>query len=145
MEHRPTQGHRLIQIGMGLFLAALLIGLAIPRFSVPRLGLSAHLLALTQGLFLMIAGLFWDRLRLADGLRRATFGLALYGCLAPLAANLLGAAWGAGNTLLPIAAGAAHGTAVQEGIITGLLRTGGAALIATAALVLWGLRLPPRA
>jgi hydroxylaminobenzene mutase len=126
---------------MSLFLLALLIGLAIPQFRVPRLGLSAHLLALTQGLFLMVAGLLWERLRLAPGLSRATFWLALYGCLAPLCANLLAAAWGAGNTLLPIAAGAAHGSALQEGIIAGLLRTGGASLIATAVLVLWGLRL----
>jgi (hydroxyamino)benzene mutase len=136
------QGHRLLQSGMALFLGALLIGLLIPRFRVPRLGLSTHLLALTQGLFLMIAGLFWERLQLAAGLRRATFWLALYGCLAPLLANLLAAVWGAGNVLLPLAAGAAHGSEMQEAIIAGLLRTGGASLIVTAALALWGLRLP---
>jgi hypothetical protein len=59
-----------------------------------------------------------------------------------LTANLLAAIWGAGNTLLPIAAGQAHGNALQERIITILLRTGGASLIAAAILVLWGLRMP---
>jgi hypothetical protein len=38
------QGHRLLQVGMFLFLAALLVGLAVPSFAVPRLGLSSHLL-----------------------------------------------------------------------------------------------------
>ena len=129
---------------MALFLGALLVGLLIPLFRVPRLGLSTHLLALTQGLFLMIAGLFWGRLQLGAGGRRVAFWLVLYGCLAPLLANLLAAIWGAGNLLLPIAAGAAHGSPAQEAVIAGLLRTGGAGLIAAAALLLWGLRLARR-
>ena len=136
------QGHRFLQIGMFLFLAALLVGLAVPSFAVPRLGLSSHLLGLMQGLFLMVAGLFWDRLRLPLATFRIAFWLTLYGCFAPLTANLLAAIWGAGNTLLPIAAGQAHGSALQERLITILLRTGGATLIAAAVLVLWGLRMP---
>ena len=136
------QGHRLLQIGMFLFLAALLVGLAVPRFAVPRLGLSSHLLGLMQGLFLMVAGVFWDRLRLPLATRRGAFWLTLYGCLAPLTANLLAAIWGAGNTLLPMAAGQAQGNTLQERIITTLLRTGGASLIVAAILVLWGLRMP---
>ena len=57
---------------------------------------------------------------------------------------LLAAIWGAGNTLLPIAAGPAHGSALQERIIAVTLRTGGASLIAVAILILWGLRGLPR-
>lgn len=136
------QGHRLIQIGMALFLGALLVGVAVPAFRVPRLGLSTHLLALTQGLFLMILGLFWERLRFEGKLRRIAIGLTLYGCLAPLLANVLAAVWGAGNVLLPLAAGAAHGSDVQEGIIAVLLRSGGGCLIGASGLILWGLRLP---
>ena len=30
------QGHRLIQLGVLLFLAALLVGLIVPKFAVPR-------------------------------------------------------------------------------------------------------------
>lgn len=136
------QGHRLLQTGMFLFLAALLVGLAVPRFAVPRLGLSLHLLGLMQGLFLMLASLFWERLRLPVAMFRAAFWLTLYGCFAPLTANLLAATWGAGQTLLPMAAGQAHGSPLQERIITILLRTGGASLIAAAILILWGLRMP---
>jgi (hydroxyamino)benzene mutase len=137
------QGHRLLQIGMALFLGALFVGVAVPQFAVPRLALSAHLLALMQGLFLMVVGLLWPRLGLSLGLARAAFWLALYGCFAPFIANLLGAVWAAGNTLLPIAAGPAHGSPVQEGIITLALRTGGASLIGASALILWGLRALP--
>jgi hydroxylaminobenzene mutase len=139
-----AQGHRLLQIGMALFLAALFIGVALPRFAVPRLALSAHLLGLMQGLFLMVIGLLWDRLRLSPTVLRTTFWLAVYGSLAPLTANLLAAGWGAGNTLLPIAAGPAHGSVLQERAIVLLLRTGGAALIAVSGLILWGLRSPKR-
>jgi hydroxylaminobenzene mutase len=125
---------------MLLFLGSLFIGLAIPRFPVPRLGLSTHLLGLMQGIFLLVLGLLWPRLRLTQWLSRAAFWIVLYGCLAPFTANLLAASWAAGNTLLPLAAGPARGTGLQEGIIVLLLRSGGAALIAAATLVLWGLR-----
>lgn len=140
-----THGHRLLQIGMSLFLGALFIGVALPRFAVPRLALSAHLLGLMQGLFLMVIGLLWGRLRLSPTALRITFWLAVYGSLAPLTANLLAAGWGAGNTLLPIAAGQAQGSIFQERVIVTLLRTGGAVLIAVSGLILWGLRLPGRA
>jgi hydroxylaminobenzene mutase len=137
------QGHRLLQIGVSLFLVALLVGLAVPRFAVPRLGLSAHLLGIMQGLFLMVIGLLWPKLSLSPRLFSMAFWLAIYGCLAPLMANMLAAIWGAGNTLLPMAAGLAHGSAFQEATIAVALRTGGASLIAASSVVLWGLRLSP--
>jgi hydroxylaminobenzene mutase len=136
------QGHRLLQVGVVLFLAALFVGIAVPSFAVPRLGLSTHLLGLMQGLFLIVTGLLWNRLELSDTVFRVAFWLVLGGCVAPLAANLLGAIWGAGNSLMPMAAGQAHGTALQERIITLLLRTGGGAMIAAVILILWGLRIP---
>jgi (hydroxyamino)benzene mutase len=135
------QGHRLLQIGMFLFLGALFVGLAVPTFAVARLGLSAHLLGLMQGLFLMVLGLLWHRLTLPLGMLRGAFWLALYGCFAPMTANLLAATWAAGNTLLPLAAGQAHGSELQEGIIAAMLRTGGAALIVACILILRGLRM----
>jgi hypothetical protein len=36
------QGHRLLQLGMLVFLFALVVGVAVPTFAVPRLGLSTH-------------------------------------------------------------------------------------------------------
>jgi hydroxylaminobenzene mutase len=125
---------------MLLFLFALLVGLAIPKFAAPRLGLSAHLLGIMQGLFLMVTGLLWPRLELNQAASRAGFWLAVYGCFAAWTANVLAGVWGAGNSLLPMAAGPAHGSPIQEGIIAISLRTAAVSLIAVSLLILWGLR-----
>ena len=137
---RLRQSHRLVQLGILLFLFALLVGLAVPRFTVPRLGLSVHLLGSMQGLFLTVIGLLWPRLRLTRAMSLGGFWLAVYGCFAAWTANVLAAVWGAGNSMLPIAAGQARGSSLQEGIITVGLRTAAVSLITSAALVLWGLR-----
>src|SRR6185295_5268560 len=140
---RPRrQGYRLLQVGITVFLVSLLIGLAIPAFAVPRLGLSAHLVGIMQGIFLMVMGLLWPRLQLSAAVSRVGVWLAVYGCFAPLVANLLGGILGAGNTMLPMAAGQAHGSGLQESMIEVGLRTGGASLIALCIVVLCGLRTP---
>jgi hypothetical protein len=64
----------------------------------------------------------------------------VFGCFAPLVANLLAGIWGAGNTMLPMAAGQGHGSSLQESVIAVGLRTGGASLIVLCIVVLWGLR-----
>jgi hydroxylaminobenzene mutase len=133
-------GHLLIQLGVSLFLIGLLIGLAVPFFAVPRLALSVHLLGLMQGLFLSVVGILWPRLKLTRATEAAAFWLLVYGCIAAWTSNLLGAIWGAGNSIVPIAAGAARGSEIQEMIIVIGLRSGGLALIAGTALLLWGLR-----
>jgi hydroxylaminobenzene mutase len=125
---------------MLVFLIALLVGLAVPQFAVPRLGLSAHLIGIMQGLFLMVSGLLWPKLQLTRAMARAAFWLAVYGCFAAWTANVLAGVWGAGNSMLPIAAGAARGSTLQEGIIAIGLRTAAVSLISAAMLILWGLR-----
>jgi hydroxylaminobenzene mutase len=134
------QALRLVRLGVLLFLFALITGVLVPKFRVPRLGLSAHLLGISQGLFLMMTGLLWPKLELTRATSRIGFWLVVYGCFAAWSANILGAIWGAGNSMLPMAAGAAHGSAVQEGIIAASLRTAAASLIAGLVLILWGLR-----
>jgi hydroxylaminobenzene mutase len=133
-------GHRLIQFGVSLFLIGLLIGLAVPFFAVPRLALSVHLLGLMQGLFLSVVGILWPRLKFTRAIETGAFWLLVYGCIAAWTSNLLGAIWGAGNSIVPIAAGAARGSEIQEMIIVIGLRSGGLALIAGTVLLLWGLR-----
>jgi hydroxylaminobenzene mutase len=137
------QAHRLLQLGILLFLVALIVGLFVPAFAVPRLGLSTHLLGLMQGLFLVAAGLLWPRLRLTRAIGQAAFVLVVYGCLAAWTANFVGAVVGAGNSMLPIAAGQARGSDLQETLIAVLLRSGGLSLIASTALIFWGLRGAP--
>lgn len=142
---RDRDGHRLLQAGALLFLLGLLVGLGVPLFTGPRLALSTHLLGIMQGTFLMVGGLVWPRLRLTPSGSRIGRFVAIYGCLAAWTANLLAAVWGAGNSMLPMAAGAARGSALQEGAIRGLLVSAALALVAVALLLVWGLRTPPRA
>jgi (hydroxyamino)benzene mutase len=134
------QGHRLLQIGVLLFLGALFVGLFVPQFAVPRLGLSVHLLGLLQGIFLMVLGLLWPRLLVSPTAGRVGVFLVVYGCVAALTANFLAAFRGAGHGMLPIAAGAAHGTSIEETLISVALRSAAASLIVANILVLWGLR-----
>lgn len=125
--------HRLILIGLALFLVSLFIGLAIPRFAVPRLALSTHLIGLLQGI---VIGLLWPRLTFGPVAARLAFGLLVYGCIAAWTANLAAAAMSAGSSIVPIAAGSAHGSAAQELFVMLALRSGGVALIAALALLL---------
>ncbi len=135
------QGHRVLQLGFLLFLAGLIVGLLVPRFTVPRLALSTHLLGITQGMFLMLlGGVVWPRLSLGPGGLRAASWLAAIGCVAAWLANLLGAISGAGHTMVPMAAGQARGSALAETVMAVALRGAALALIATTLLILWGLR-----
>lgn len=52
----------LAKAGLWLFLAGLLIGAAIPKFTSPRLALSAHLTAVQSGTALLAIGWFWPQL-----------------------------------------------------------------------------------
>jgi hydroxylaminobenzene mutase len=134
------EGHRLLRVGSLLFLAGLLVGLAVPAFALPRLGLSTHLLGIMQGTFLMVIGVIWPRLKLTPLTAQGAHGLAIYGCIAAYTANFLGAIWGAGTTMLPLAAGGARGTTWQEGAIRVLLMSAALSLITAVSLVVWGLR-----
>jgi (hydroxyamino)benzene mutase len=138
------QAHWLLRAGIGLVLAAALLGVAIPHFTVPRLALSAHLIALLQGVFLIVLGLLWSRLQLTSVQARTASSLLVYQAIAAPLTNLLAAAWGAGNSVLPLAAGSAHGGSFQEAVIEFGLRSAGAALVAALLLLLWGLRRAPR-
>ena len=139
-DSRARDGQRLLRVGILLFLFALLVGLAVPRFAVPRLGLSTHLLGVMQGTFLLVLGSLWPKLQLTQGVSRVGSYLGVYGCIAAWTANLFGALWGAGRSMLPIAAGQAQGNLVQERIIAGGLITAAVSLIVMAMITLWGLR-----
>ncbi len=132
--------HRLVQLGILLFLIGLLTGFAVPLLQNPRVALSSHLEAVLNGIFLVILGVIWPRLQLRQALQTTTFGLAIYGTFANWLATLLAAIWGAGATSMPIAAGTYQGTSPQEILIAVLLFSLSAAMVVVCGLVLWGLR-----
>jgi hydroxylaminobenzene mutase len=135
------QGHRLLQIGVGLFLLTSFEGFVIPFFAAPRLGLSAHSLMALLGVLLIAMGLVWPRLQLEIGASRFALWLLIYSSLAIVAAYLLGAIWGAGNSTMPLAAGVARGSDFQEAVIRIMAYSSAPTGIVSFALILWGLRI----
>ena len=134
------QGHRLLQIGVALFLLTSFEGFVIPSLAAPRLGLSAHSLMALLGVLLIAVGLLWPKLRGVATLRLA-FWTLVYSSLAIVAAYLLGAIWGAGNSTMPLAAGTAHGSDFQEAVIKVVAYPSAPTGIISFALIFWGLRL----
>lgn len=137
------QGQRLLQIGVALFLFTSFEGFVIPYVAAPRLGLSVHTLAAFEGVLMVALGLAWTRLNLAAATARAAFWLLVYSALATLVPYILGAVWGAGNSVMPLAAGAAHGSPLQEAVIKYVIYTAAPTGIISFALILWGLRSVP--
>jgi (hydroxyamino)benzene mutase len=135
------QGHRLLQFGIGLFVFSSLEGFAIPYFGSPRLGLSAHTLSGLQGVLALALGLMWPRLWLGANASRVAFWSFVYSDVAILGAYVIGAAWGAGNETMPLAAGSAQGTALEETVIRVVAYSSAPPGLTAFGLMMWGLRL----
>jgi hydroxylaminobenzene mutase len=142
MNALARQSQRLLQLGIGLLLFASFEGFVIPYFAAPRIGLSAHTLSALQSVLLLALGLAWTRLSLGDIASRVAFWLLVYSTCAILAAYVLGAFWGAGNGTMPMAAGAAHGSHIQETVVKIVGYSSAPTGITSFALILWGLRMP---
>jgi (hydroxyamino)benzene mutase len=135
------QGHRMLQIGVALFMFSALEGFAIPSLPAPRLGLSVHTLSALQGVMLLGLGLLWPRLNLGSTMSRIAFWTYIYSSFATLVAYVLAAVWGAGNATIPLAAGTAHGSVAQEVIIKIVLYSAAPTFLISITLILWGLRI----
>lgn len=135
------QGHRMLQIGVALFVFSALEGFAIPSLPVPRLGLSVHTLSALQGVMLLGLGLLWPRLNLGAATSRIAFWTYIYSSFATLVPYVMAAVWGAGNSTIPLAAGAAHGSAFQEAVIKVVLYSAAPAFFISMALIIRGLRI----
>jgi (hydroxyamino)benzene mutase len=130
---------RLIWHGVFLFLLGLLTGFVEQKFVNPRMGLAAHLEGVMNGTFLIALGAVWNEVRLSARLKPATFWIALYGAYVNWLATALAATFGSA-ALSPITAAGHRALPWQEGLVTVLFMSVGIATIATAVLVLWGLR-----
>ncbi len=136
MENKRGQ---LLSAGVFLFLLALFTGMIFPQLKNPRMGLSAHLVGLIGGLFLVAVGLIWRELTLSKQFETIAFGCALFGAYANLITTFLAATFGT-NRLTPLA-GSGHPAAPwQENLVTGGLVLASAAMVGCCILLLWGLR-----
>jgi hydroxylaminobenzene mutase len=131
----------MLQIGVYLFLFSALEGFAIPSLPVPRLGLSVHTLSALQGVMMIGLGLLWTKLKLNPRTSQIAFWTYIYSSFATLVPYVLAAVWGAGNSTIPLAAGSAHGSAMQEAIIKVVLYSAAPTFLIAIALIIWGLRL----
>jgi hydroxylaminobenzene mutase len=141
---KPTVAARRLKFhGMLLFLVGLLTGFAIPAIVNPRMGVSAHLEGVMNGIFLIGLGLMWKDIRLGPRALAATFWLALYGAWANWIATALSAAWGTSG-LTPLAGAGHTGTPWQEQVVAFGLYTLALAIVASVALAAFGLRGAPQ-
>jgi hydroxylaminobenzene mutase len=136
----PRQGRHLLQLGVALLLFTAFQGFAIPYFAVPMLGLSVHRLSALEAVLLLPMGLLWSRLRLGPASARTAFWLLAYSALAIVAAYMMAAAWGAGDSMIRLAAQTGHGSALQETAITIVAYSSAPTGIVAFVLILWGLR-----
>jgi len=136
----PRQGRRLLQVGVAVFLFTSFEGFAIPYLAAPRLGLSVHTLSALVGVLLLAMGLLWPKLNLTPTMSMVAFWLLIYSAIAIVAAFSLGAIWGAGNSTMPLAAGSAHGSSLQELTIKVVAYSSAPTGIISFVLILWGLR-----
>jgi hydroxylaminobenzene mutase len=85
-------------------------------------------------------GLLWSRLKLGPASARTAFWFLVYSALAIITAYTIAAMWGAGDSVIRLAARTGHGSAVQEAAITIVAYSSAPTGIIAFALVLWGLR-----
>jgi (hydroxyamino)benzene mutase len=135
-----VQGHRLIQIGVALFLFTSFQGFAVPYFAVPNLGRSVHTLSGFTGVLLAALGLVWPKLKLTSMLSRLAFWFLIYSALATIAGFVIAALLGAGSSIMPIAAAGARGSDAQEMLIQFVMYPAAPTGIVSFSLILWGLR-----
>jgi (hydroxyamino)benzene mutase len=140
----PTQLSRidrtarlLIALGALLFFLGLLSGLAVPLMTNPRMGLSGHLEAVMNGMFLIAVGAVWSRLRLPPKLMPWTSGLLTYGTYANCFFVSLAAIFGASKTM-PLAGAGYAALPWQENLVTIGLTTSSLAMLAGSGLLVWG-------
>jgi (hydroxyamino)benzene mutase len=140
MSSEPSsQAHWLILLGIALFLFGLLVGLASPGFANPRMGLTAHLEGVMNGMFLAVLGLVWPRVTLGAIGSRVALPLVVYAAFANWLASTLGGFWGAGASIMPIAGGGMTGSAAREFVISLLLYTVAITMVAGVVMIIWGL------
>ena len=134
-----TQKRRLMWHGMLLFLLGLITGLIEQRFTNVRMGLSAHLEGVMNGILLLALGAAWNEVRLPHPALVAAYWTALYGTYLNWLVTSIAAAFGTAASS-PITSAGHSGQPWQESVVAMGFLTVTIAIIATSILVLWGLR-----
>lgn len=113
----------LLFAGTFLVLLGSVCGLVIPYFHNPRMGLSAHLGGVQNGILLIIIGLMWKHVSLSAWSGTLCTILSIAGLYAIWIGLVLAGVWGA-SAVTPIAGAGFSGTSGQEAIVKVLLYAG---------------------
>lgn len=140
----PSIDRVLARAGVTLTFLALLVGLAIPRFTNPRQALAAHVSAILAGLLLMALASSWHRLALSAAQRRLAAALSIGGAYGNLLGSLLAASWGT-NRLTPMAGLGLGAEPWKEMVVQSVQVSQAVALLVALGLVIYGLRRPASA
>ena len=133
-----TSNRHLMWHGMLLFLLGLITGLAEQQFANVRMGLSAHLEGLLNGIFLIALGAIWSEVRLLPWAKATAYGAVLYATYGNWLVTTLAAVFGtAADT--PIASAGHSGQPWQESLVAAGFLSVAVVIIACSLLVLWGL------
>jgi len=129
----------MIRHGFILILIALVSGLLIPVLPIPRLGLSAHTIAILSGVLLIAIGAIWSQLSLSTKQTKVMYWSWLYSSYINWLGCFVGAILGAGKAT-PLASSGVVGSEVAELVVVMLLGTVALASFIAVGLSLWGLR-----
>lgn len=130
---------RLMWHGMLLFILGLFTGFAEAHVANVRMGLAAHLEGVMNGTFLIALGAIWNHVHLPPLSRQIAYWTALYGTYVNWGMTLLAAILGTA-ALSPVTAAGHSAPPLQEKLVTCGFLSVGIAILASCALMLWGLR-----
>jgi hydroxylaminobenzene mutase len=128
--------------GMYLFVLGLATGLLEQSFTNVRMGLSAHLAGVINGIFLVALGAIWAEVRLLAKAKRIAYWTALLGTYMNWLVTILAASFGTAADF-PILAAGHNGQAWQETVVSAGFLLVSISISVASVLILWGLR--PRA
>ena len=139
IKSKNDQSNKLLFLGLLLFLIGLIIGMIVPLFANPRLGVSSHIEGVLNGIFLIVLGLIWHKVDLSLKWLKITFYLAIYGTFVNCFGILIAAIFNAGK-MLGIAANGQEGAPLVEGIVSFCLISLSIAMVIVSIALLVGLK-----
>jgi (hydroxyamino)benzene mutase len=128
---------KLKMLGFILFFIGLITGLVMPTFKNTRMGLSAHLEAILNGMFLVIAGLIWDEMKISESLKKMAFATLIYGTYFNWLTTLCAACLGT-SSMTPIAGRGFTGVVFYEQWINVGFISVGLTMIVSVAVIIFG-------
>lgn len=131
--------NKLIFYGVVLFFIGLIIGLIVPVFANPRMGVSSHIEGVLNGMFLIVLGLIWSKVDLSTRWLKITFWLAIYGTFINCLGILIAAIFNGGK-MLGVMANGQEGSAIVERVIGFCLISLSFAMVLVCITVLIGLK-----